>query len=207
MTITTMKLAMLGMLAGLQMSAQASLLDPVEYQSGGLTWLTLAETVGMTVADFQSGVGGWNTKYRLASDSEIAALVASFGITPSSYTTKDIGQVGNFIGEVGGQYAGHSGTWFQGGDQGARGQTASAYVDIGIISGDNNPFGTPNCEANFDCEYATISYTHAVTQPLSTIGLFLVEGAAPAANVPEPASLALLGAAGLVALARRRKAD
>jgi len=204
------KLLLLSALAGLQITANASLLNPRQYDSGGLTWLTLAETVNLTVSDFNNGVGGWNSKYRFATDVEIAALIDSFGIQPHGLQVDHTNSINGFVFQMGGYIPGSSynGTWFFDGSQGARGQTATAYVDVALISGHTEHPDTAECPRYFDCTYADISYTHQVTQPLSTVGLFLVEDATqPSGEVPEPASLALFGAVGLAALARRRLKD
>jgi hypothetical protein len=209
MSFTRTKIAALVMLAGLQINASASLLQPREYQGAGLTWLTLAETVGLSVSSFENGTGGWNTKYRLASNDEIQALLSSFGIAPSEPTTKPIGNTVNFIFEVGGYIPGtsYNGTWFFGGSQGATGQTATAYVDVGRLDGDLHGNLNANCPQYYDCSYANISFGFQdPSYSSSTRGLFLVERDAPISSpVPEPSSLALFGAAAMIAYARRRK--
>lgn len=209
MSFTRTNIAALVLLAGLQINANASLLQPQEYEAAGLKWLTLAETVGLSPGDFERGFGGWNTKYRLATNDEIQTLLSSFGIAPSEPTTKPIGDIANFIFEVGGSIPGESygGTWFMGGSQGATGQTATAYVDIGRLDGDLHGDLNPNCRQYYDCRYANISFDlrgYGYRSP--TIGLFLVERDAPTPSpVPEPSTLALFGAAAMIAWVRRRK--
>jgi hypothetical protein len=209
MSFTKTKFAVLGLLAGLQINASASLLQPQEYKAAGLTWLTLAETVGLSVAYFENGGGRWNTKYRLASNDEIQALLSSFGIAPSEPTTKPIGNTTNFIFDVGGTIPGTSygGTWFASGSQGATGQTATAYVDVGRLSGDIHLDLNANCPIYFDCSYANIVFgPQDASSRSSTKGLFLVaRDASTPSPIPEPSTLALFGTAAMIAYARRRK--
>jgi hypothetical protein len=210
MSFTRTKIAALGLLAGLQINASASLLQPREYEAAGLTWLTLAETVGLSVAYFENGAGGWNTKYRLASNDEIQALLSSFDIAPSEPTTKPIGNSRGFIFDIGGynpDVAFGGGTWFRGGSQGSTGQTATAYVDVGRLDGDMHGDLNANCRQYYDCNYANISFgPQAPSFTSSTIGLFLVKRDIPTPSpIPEPSTLALFGAAAMIAYSRRRK--
>jgi len=191
-------------------TASASLVDPLEYESNGLTWLQLSETVGLSLNDFATGVGGWNTKYRFALDSEIDSLIASFGLSlgDSGYRQYGFG-VGDFVFSVGGMTeGGPAGTYFNDGNQGAIGRGLGRFVMAELTNGDAPwPLG-PDCDAYFSCSRFV---AQAGLQPLgergNDIGLFLIrqDDMEPPVDVPEPSSLAVLGAGALLAYQRRKK--
>lgn len=206
MSLTKVKFLSLAVLVGLQMNASASLLEPQEFDNGGLTWLTLSETTGLSISDFNNGAGSWNTKYRLARGAEVESLVQSYGIRPTEVTTQPNGRSWGYIQDVGGWNDHFFGTWWFDGSQGAIGRTLDAYVDVSLFSGDNPHPTSPSCPGYADCTYAKIDYSaQNLFAKSSTEGLFLVRRAEDApADVPEPGTLALFGAAALAALYRRR---
>lgn len=195
-------------LATIQITANATLIEPLEYESGGLIWLQLSETAGLSLNDFATGAGGWNTKYRFALDGEIDSLLGSFGLRlgDTGYQQDGFG-AGEFVFSIGGSTDGAAGTYFSDGNQGALGRGLGRYVFAELTNGDNNvPLG-PNCDAYFSC-----SRFQAWTdpQPLdargSAIGLFLVRQEfvdVPSVPVSEPSALGLLGV-GAILLYRRR---
>lgn len=198
-------------LATFHFSASASLVNPLEYKSDGLVWLQLSETAGLSLNDFATGAGGWNTKYRFALNSEIDSLISSFGLSlgDTGYQQNGLG-AGEFVFSVGGMTDdGPAGTYFNDGNQGAIGRGLGRFVWAELTNGDTpSPLG-PNCDAYFSCSRFV---AEAGLQPLnnrsSTIGLFLIRQEyvePPPVNVPEPSSLALLGAGALLAYQRRKK--
>lgn len=191
----------------LAFNAHASLMQPDEYKAGNLTWLKLAETVGLSMTDFNAGVGGWNTKYRMATSLEIGQLLTSFGVAEGD-TGLMIGApgAGEFVQRIGGMAPGtiYAGTWANGnGSSGADGQGLGWYVSAYLH--DEAPFQIDQCPAYFSCSQISAIRTTAAPEARSMrTGLFLVKADAPQ-SVPEPGTLALLGlAGGLLTYQRRR---
>lgn len=192
-------------------TASASLIDPLEYESDGLTWLQLSETAGLSLNDFATGVGGWNTKYRFALNSEIDSLIGSFGLSlgDTGYQQDGFG-AGDFVFSVGGMTAdGPSGTYFEDGNQGAIGRGLGRFVWAELTNGDDpEPLG-PDCDAYFSCSrFRAEAGLQPLTDRSSDTGLFLIRQEAvepPPVGVPEPSSLALFGAGALLAYQRRKK--
>jgi len=196
-------------LATVHFSASASLIDPLEYKSNGLTWLQLSETAGLSLNDFATGVGGWNTQYRFALNSEIDGLLGSFGLNYGDTGHQETGnRAGDFVFAIGGvTQSGANGTYFNNGVQGALGRGLGRFAWAEISSGDlMEPLG-PNCGAFTVC---TRFVANDNAQPLNTrsdeIGLFLVrqERIEPPVSVPEPSTLALLSVGAAIVLRRRK---
>jgi hypothetical protein len=199
-----LNLLVLAVLGGGQLSAQASLLHPLEYNDGTRTWLKLSETVGLSIIDIYSGAGGWNTRYRFATDAEVAGLVNSFGLVTTDYTTDPGPGPYSFVYGIGGTTDGlYAGTWFSQGNGGAIGRGLNAYILAGFTNGDNGSALSPNCPAYTNCSYASVSYgAQSYTDKNGVTGNFLVKLDAPV-DVPEPPTLALLALAGALLIAKR----
>jgi hypothetical protein len=197
-------------LATFHFGASASLIDPLEYESNGLTWLKLSETTSLSLNDFATGVGGWNTQYRFALNSEIDALLASFRLhLGDTGYQQQIAGASDFMDAVGGMTEGGlAGTYEHGGTVGAKGRGLGRYVWVELTSGDEpEPLG-PNCDAYFSCTRVVATAEQQLNIRESDTGLFLIRNDAvipPPISVPEPSSLALIGAGALLAYHRRKK--
>jgi hypothetical protein len=193
--------------------AQAELLkysNVVQDTQTGLVWLQLSETRGLSINQVLSGVGYWtrhqpliadSTLYRYATNSEIATLIEHYGMYASDYTTGNFG-AGRFIFGIGGTTGSAAGTYFNDGNQGAIGMSPSAFVNALLTNGDNGNAFSPTCAAYTGCERVTIDYSSRLDQlnfSSPSVGSFLVA-------IPEPETLALLGAGLLAFAASRRKA-
>jgi hypothetical protein len=200
-----LNLLVLAVLGGGQLSAQASLLNPLEYDDGTRTWLQLSETVGLSINDIYSGAGGWNTRYRFATDAEVVGLVNSFGLVTTDYAINPGGGPSAFVYGIGGTtQGGYAGTWFSNGDAGAIGRGLNAHILAGFTSGDAGYALSPNCPAYFSCSYASVDYgAQSYTDRNGWTGNFLVKLDAPV-DVPEPSTLALLALSGALLLIAKR---
>jgi hypothetical protein len=196
------KSLLLAFAASFSLNASATLLNPVEYQQGSTTWLKLSETVGLSIADIESGVGGWHTAYRFATTDEIMSLFASFGLVSTDYTTGPT-PIAYFNGQVGGGGADYDGTYSTGtGEGGAIGRSHGVRVYTRLTSGDWPEALSPNCPAYNVCSFAEITYApQDLLDANGATGNFLVRRTV---DVPEPGSFVLLGIAGIVLAARRR---
>jgi len=187
----------------LSLNASATLLDPAEYQQGSTTWLKLSETVGLSIADIESGVGGWNTVYRFATNDEIGSLFDSFGLVATDFTVTPT-PIAFFNGQVGGWTKDYQdGTYSTGtGEGGAIGRSHNLYLYTRLTSGDSGEPLSPDCPAYVVCSLAYIDYgPQDLDDANEFIGNFLVRRTVA---VPEPGSFALLGIAGILLAARRR---
>lgn len=198
------KSLLLAFAASLSLNASATLLNPSEYHQGSTTWLKLSETVGLSIADIESGVGGWNTVYRFATTDEILSLFDSFGLVATDYTVAPT-PIASFNGQVGGGGAWYDGTYVTGmGDGGAIGRSHNLFLYTRLTSGDSGEPLSPDCPAYNVCSFAYIDYAPQSWNDASEfIGNFLVRRTV---DVPEPGSFALLGIAGILLAARRRVA-
>jgi hypothetical protein len=192
------------MFAGLgfgQTSAQASLLHPLEYHDGTLAWLELSETAGLSINDIDSGAGGWNTKYRFATDAEVAGLMNSLSLVTTDYTATPVPGISDFIYKLGGMTAdGMAGTWFSQGNEGANGRGLNAFIRAGFTNGDSGTALSPGCPAYFNCMYADVTYgPQSHDAAVDTTGIFLVR------DLPEPPTPALMAMAGALLIARRAR--
>lgn len=196
-------------LATVHFTASASLVNPLEYSGAGGTWLQLSETAGLSINDFATGAGGWNTQYRFALNSEIDALIGSFGLQlgDTGYQQRGYG-VADFVFEVGGMSeSGAAGTYMHDGNFGAAGRGLGRYVYAELTNGDYSaPLG-PNCDAYVNCSRFRAIAEQNVNSRDSVTGLFLIrkEAVVPPTDVPEPSSLALFGAGALLAYHRKKK--
>lgn len=190
-------------LASLHVSAHASLINPDEYKTSSQTWLKLSETVGLSMNDFNNGVGGWNTMYRLALSEEISLMLQGLGIAQGDSGWKTtVPGASNFIYQLGGTAPGgyYAGTWGSDGNQGANGIGMGWSVMATLNNGEQGSPLSADCPAYTNC--ARIVATAGNVSPFSSTpitGLFVV-------RIPEPGTLALFGlAGGLLAFQRRRK--
>jgi hypothetical protein len=196
---TLLALAMLG---ATHLEAGATLLHPVEFSGASQTWLVLSETEGLSINDILNGVGGWNTKYRFATQVEVLGLLAERNVVAHDYSSTL--QYGDFVRNVGGtdHQSGMEGTYWGGdGSQGAAGRTFDLAINVLLTSGDNNDPLSPDCGAYTNCTLSTLSFDQQNLDARNdAVGNFLVR----ANQVPEPGSIALLGLAGALLAARRR---
>lgn len=192
--------------------AQAELLtysNVVQDTQTGLVWLQLSETKGLSINQILSGVGYYtvhqpmaadSTLYRFATNNEIATLIDHYGMYASDYTTGNFG-AGRFVFGIGGSSGSYAGTYFNDGNQGARGMTPNAFVDALLTNGDNGGALSATCPAYTGCERVTIDYSSRASLlnfSSPTVGSFLVA-------IPEPETFALLGVGLLAFAASRRK--
>lgn len=195
-----MKMFLLAAIAGLHLSANASLIDPDETTIGTLSWLQLHETAGMSLSDFSNGIGGWDTQFRLATNTEIGGMLSAIGLPTGyrDYNTSAPG-VANFIFGLGGPF----GTGGNMANPVAAGRGQGWFVYASLNDGEQGTPLSADCPAYTNCG---MSFTVEAAQDLNTridySGLFLVRREA---DVPEPASLALLGLGAAAFAARRRK--
>ena len=195
--------------ATLHLTASASLIEPLEYESKGLTWLRLSETAGLSLNDFATGVGGWNSKYRFALNTEIDSLLSSFGLglVDTGYA-RSVPGVSDFVFKFGGVTGyGTAGTYFDDGNQGALGRGLGRFAVAQLTNGDNGSALSEDCAPFTSCSrfFATAGL-EPPNDRQSHIGLFLIgqDVVEPPVGVPEPSSIMLMAIAGL-ALVRRRK--
>lgn len=198
-------------LTSLSVTASATLLDPLEYKSGGVTWLQLSETAGLSWNDFAAGVGGWNKNYDYALNSQIDTLLSSFGlgIGDTGYVRHNDG-ISAFVFSMGGATSsGAAGTYFFDGNQGALGRGLGRYVSAELTNGDAGSALGPDCPAYNSCSrFYAVASPQTVRYGSPTVGLFLVRKEAyvpPPAKVPEPSSLALIGIGAAFAFRRKKR--
>lgn len=200
MRLSKMKMFLLAAATGLHMQASAGLLDPSEYTIGDLSWLRLHETAGLSLNDFSAGTGGWSSQFRLATDSEIAGLFASIGL-PAGYTDYHTVAPGaaNFIFNVGGPFG--TGSDYSNPIAAGRGLGWFAYARY--TDGENGAPLSADCPMYTECGMSiTLFARQDADARADDTGLFLVR---LDADVPEPSTLALMGVAGALLAARRRK--
>jgi hypothetical protein len=192
----------LALAASFSLNASATLLNPLEYQQGSTTWLKWSETVGLSINDIESGVGGWNTYYRFATTAEITDLLASLNLVTTNYTAA-MTPIGYFMEQIAGYTEeGYTGTWFSQGNAGAMGRSHEVFVSTHLTSGDWQDALSPDCPAYTNCSAAEVLYQpQALNSAHGAVGNFLVRRTV---DVPEPGSFALLGIAGILLAARRR---
>lgn len=194
------KMLLLATVAGLHMNASAGLLDADEFKNGKLAWLQLHETAGLSLNDFAAGVGGWNTRYRFATDAEIGGLLSGFGLPMgfADYSVQTESAV-RFIFNLGGPFG--TGTDVANPIAAGRGQGWSAYARLS--DGDHGEPLSADCPAYVSCASSLVlAEPQDATLSLEYTGLFLVRRTA---NVPEPSTLALMGLSAALLAARRRK--
>lgn len=174
-------------------AAQATVIPTVD------GFVPLQYTKNLSIADFLAGVGGWSQNYHLASEYEIADLLATFQIAPHDSRPFTHAEY-NFIYEIGGHTLGPTGTYFSDGNVAAIGRSYDTYVSVGISNGDSaQPY--ESCPSFNACTSPTIRLEpQSLTYKDNQSGLFLVEG-----TVPEPGSITLM-ALGLTAFFLRRRA-
>lgn len=200
MRMSKMKMLLLAAVAGLHFNANAGLIDPAELKAGNLTWLQLHETAGMSLNDFSAGVGGWNTKYRFATDAEIGGLLAGLGL-PAGYSDYSASAPGaaNFIFSLGGPFG--TGEDMANPIAAARGQGWYAYARLN--DGEHGVSLSADCPAYTSCGMSlAVNAAQDADVRVDYAGLFLVR---QAAEVPEPSTLALMGLSAALLAARRRK--
>jgi hypothetical protein len=208
MIMSKARLAIGVLAAVVQLSAQASLLNPIEYDTGRLHWLALSETEGISIVQLAEGYGGWTNKYRFASPDEVTGLLASFGLTePWLPLTENTAPFYRFITTVGGidHQSGGPGTWNYGPawGEGAAGHTLGMSVTVGTIGTDHS---RSDCRDNIVCAYAYWDYGSVnIYTSDDMIGTFLVREDPRPAHVPEPSTLMLLGGGVLAGLSRRKR--
>ena len=159
----------------------------------GLTWLTLSDTAGLSAAQINSGVGGWNTSYQYASFAQIQALFIDAGlINYSNYSTNptEIANAASFNALFNPANNACSGGLF------ACGFTQHANGSDDLIN-----VGTNGSEGGFSYIYQN----YATNFQESVYGSLLVSAAAPV-PLPAAACLMLSGLAGLGAMAHKRRA-
>jgi len=192
-------IACAALFAAMHLSASAA---PVEYKDGSyLTWLTLAETENLSINEIMSGVGGWNKTYRFATAQEVDTLLLHMGLYATDYAASTASRTGDFYYNMGGtdHQSGMPGTYFSNGNAGAWGQTLDMAVYVNLTNGDLGVDLSPDCPAYFNCSNADIIHQAQNLDARSeAMGNFLV-------RIPEPGSFALLGLAGVLLAARRRK--
>lgn len=198
MRMSKTRMLLLAAAAGFHFNASAGMLDPHEYRNGNLTWLQLHETAGLSLSDFSAGIGGWNTRYRLATNAEIGTLFSAIGLSTQDYTPSNPG-ASTFIFSLGGAFG-------TGGDMSrpfAAGRGLGWYAMAGWTDGENGQPLSADCQAYTTC---AISYVEQGAQDINSrgdgVGLFLVQ---QEAGVPEPATLGLMGLAGALLAAQRRR--
>jgi hypothetical protein len=161
-------------------------------------FVPLQYTKNLSISEFLAGVGGWNQSYHLASEYEIADLLAAFQITSHEARLFTLAEY-DYIYEVGGHTLGPYGTYFSDGNQGAIGRSYGAWVSVDLTNGENSQ-AYASCPAFSECSSPIIRFEQqSLNYKDNQSGLFLVEG-----TVPEPGSMALI-ALGLGGLWLRRR--